>query len=388
MEKKMKIRQIILTLFLLTSVSTIIYGQTDVYGLKLYGFYQTSYIHYDTKLDYPTGYEKKGTLNSFWFQQMNVFLSKDINDYFSTFVNLEFTNSYSSEKNWGALDIEEAWIRYSKSNLFSVKAGILIPNFNNLNEIKNRTILLPYIFRPFVYESTIGDLIAINAFVPSSSNIEVAGMIPIQDLQLNYSAYMGNSEDSYIQSNASLTNMVISSIDTSKFKLVGGRVGLGYDNLKLGISTTFDKSNKSNLGIGDVSRVRIGADLSFAFSGFKWESEYINVKYSLDDAQSSRLVLLHNFVNPLISTSLDKVFYYGVLTYNITDDLYVYGKYDYLKDKADLSCNGMKGYSVGGGYKPTDDVLLKVQYQNMSFDNPLAVNFRMNLFLIGASVLF
>ena len=382
----MKAKQLMISLVLALLISTGIYGQTDIYGLKLYGFFQTSFLHEKTSVvsSYIPNDDK--THNSFWTQQMNIFLSKDINDHFSTFINFEFTNTYSSKKNWGAFSIEEAWIKYSRNNLINIKGGLFIPSFNNLNEIKNRTILLPYIFRPFVYETQLGSTIPLSAFVPQSANLGLYGNLPLNELKFNYSIYVGNSEDSYTETN--VTPNGTASVDTSKFKLVGGRVGLHYNSIKFGISGTFDRTNQSANGVGDVSRMRIGADLSFSLAGFKWESEYIKVKHSLKDTQEAQLLFL-NSMSPFITTSLDKEFYYAALSYDITDNIYMYGKYDNIKDEAAfITTSGVKGYSIGGGYKPADDILLKIQYQKVECDNPNIFKLNIQSFYAGASIFF
>ena len=383
----MKIRHIVLSFLLLFSVSSVVYGQTDIYGLKLYGFYQTDFMNDHQTLNSPFASAGDLRLNSFWMQQMNLFLAKDINDNFSTFVSLEFTNNYASQKNWGSFSIEEAWINYSSSNLLNIKAGLLLPAFNNLNEIKDRTLLFPYILRPFVYETSLGSLVDLNAYVPQNANLEVYGSVLMQELKLNYAAYVGNSEDAYANDNS--TPQGVAGIDTSKFKLVGGRIGLDYENLKIGVSTTFDKTNQAAYNIGDVSRSRFGADLSYSIAGFKLESEYIKVNYNLTDGQKETLNYLHTYMSPTVPTNMDKEFYYAVLSYNITDEFFIYGKYDNERDQADfMMSSGVKGYSYGAGYKAADDILLKFQYQDAEVNNPNIARIGYRVYLVGASILF
>jgi hypothetical protein len=383
----MKIRQIVLSFLLLVSASSVMYGQTDVFGLKLYGFYQTSFMTDHQTLNTPYAPSQDLRINSFWMQQMNLFLTKDINDYFTTFVSLEFTNNYASQKNWGSFSIEEAWIRYSSSSLLNIKGGLFLPAFNNLNEIKDRTLLLPYILRPFAYETSLGSLVDLNAYVPQNANLEVYGSLLLQDLKLNYVVYVGNSEDEYANDNT--TPQGVAGLDTSKFKLVGGRIGVDYENLKMGISSTFDKTNQAAYKIGDVSRSRFGADLSYSIAGFKLETEYIKVKCYLNDGQKGTLNLLHTYVSPAVPVNMDKEFYYAVLSYNITDELFIYGKYDNERDQANfLMSSGVKGYSGGGGYKAADDILLKFQYQDAEIDNGNIAKISYKAFLIGASILF
>ena len=42
----------------------------------------------------------------------------------------------------GSTKLEEVWVKYRADRRFNLKMGMLIPIFNNLNEINNRTALL------------------------------------------------------------------------------------------------------------------------------------------------------------------------------------------------------------------------------------------------------
>lgn len=131
-------------------------GETPV---KLFGYFQNSLQHWTT-------FEDREKQNSFSLQQLNLFVQKDLNRNWTAFVNLEFLNNFSSNRQWGAANLDEAWVRYRSSNKFNLKLGLQIPEFNNLNVIKNRTPLLPYIIRPLVYETSFSAFIKIEEFVP------------------------------------------------------------------------------------------------------------------------------------------------------------------------------------------------------------------------------
>ena len=103
-------------------------SQTENQELNVFGYFQVLLDNGSKSLIHPR-------VNSFSLQQMNLFLAKEISPSLSSFVNFEVTNSYSSDKNWGSFNLEEAWIKYRHGNEFNVKAGLLIPAFNNLNEI-------------------------------------------------------------------------------------------------------------------------------------------------------------------------------------------------------------------------------------------------------------
>src|SRR5690606_13765889 len=136
-------------------------------------------------------------------QQLNIFLNKNLSNDFSAFVNLEFTNTFSSERNWGGLNLEEAWMKYSHSDAFNIKAGLLIPKFNYLNEIKNKTPLLPYVGRPTAYEATLAAALNLEAYIPARAFLQVNGLVPVGDGKFDYAVYAGNSDKAHINGGTS-----------------------------------------------------------------------------------------------------------------------------------------------------------------------------------------
>lgn len=388
----MKIKHVLSVILIMFSAANIAHAQSDIYGLKLYGFFQTSFYQQQMRMKQMSGVEQTKNQNTFWQQQMNLFLSKDISNSFSAFVNFELTNSFSTERNWGAFNLEEAWLRYSYSDLLNIRGGMFIPSFNNLNTIKNRTIILPYIFRPLVYETALKEIMSTSNFVPQRANIEVSGELPAgSDLRLNYSLYAGNSEDAYTATDSSRGGT--SGTDTTTFKLFGGRIGLDYANLKLGFSATQDKHNQTASGIGNINRTRLGVDLSYSLAGFNLETEFIRVLHQLTDEQKAKLsaAALPGPMAPAEgqpglrpgASNFDKTFYYANLAYNINESLYAYTKFDYIKDNTAMGGEAIKGYSFGGGFKPNEDILLKLQFQQIKSSG---VNVK--YYLIGASVFF
>ncbi|MFH0735369.1 MAG: hypothetical protein V1773_11290 [bacterium] len=305
-------------LIILLALSTKSNAQSS--DLQIFGYFQGYYNYFsDFSVNLPmnpmlnSGKPVKqfstNAKSSFLSQQLNLFFKKDFSGElgeFTTFVNLELTSNYSSDNLWGAFNLEEAWLKYNSSDAFNVKFGTLIPTFNNLNEIKNRTPLLPYMFRPLVYETYVADIIALEDFIPEQAFMQVYGKLNLsENLDFHYSAFIGNAEKSYVAQKTS--GIVLPGQDTSKFKTVGGRIGLKYNTIKMGISGTFDRDNQNkifNQSIlnkpnysgtylaplsGDLPRIRLGADLSFSVADFVFESEFIAVKYNISDDQKKYL---------------------------------------------------------------------------------------------------
>ena len=383
----MKLKNTVLSLVLMLTLSTLAFGQSN--DLNIFGYFQNNYTYFNV---YSGGAQTIST-NSFLMQQMNVFFQKNINTQFSAFVNLEFTNSFSSQDSIGGFKIQEAWFKYSPSGYLNVKAGVLIPRFNNFNEIKNRTVLLPYVYRPIAYETYFFNQFGTGEFVPTTANIQVYGDIPVGELSLNYAVFYGNSETSMENKNS---NFWGAGQDPTPYKMIGGRIGAEYNNLQLGASFTNDRKNlnqESNgfqvatYNLGYVPRTRFGAYLNYSVAGFELEAELIKVYYNLSDGQKQTLAS-----NPFNPTSFDKTFDHVNLLYNFTDKLAAYVGYDYMMAQDNFfTAAGVKIYNYGVSYRATDGILLKAQYEHqndpLKFMGITSLATR-NDYLIGASVSF
>ena len=294
--------------------------------LKIFGYFQTEF-----RQDNENGI---GT-NSFLTQQLNLFLQKDLKRDWTSFVNFEFLNSYSSLRDWGSFNLEEAWVGYRSSSQFKIKFGLQIPEFNNLNTIKNRTPLLPYIIRPLVYETSFGEFINLEIMTPARAFIQAYGSIPSADMKLDYSIYLGNS------SNIRTRSRIVeaddepeqSGIDTTGTFLLGGRLGIRYNELKAGVSGTHEKLNEFSgferfLGppasrFIEMPLNRLGFDLSFDWKRLTFESEAILVSIDREFAPG---------------TELNAEFYYATLGYYITEKWFAYGSWSRL-DVTDFEIN-------------------------------------------------
>lgn len=299
--------RIIFILFFLGN--SICFAQSWSSPLKVFGFFQTSYyqtMHLGGSNDY----------NTFNTQQLNLFFQKDLAKKWTSFVNFEILNNFSSNKQWGSLNLEEAWIKYYAGPQFTMRLGLQIPIFNNLNEIKNRTPLLPYIIRPLAYESSFGEFLALEELTPERAFVQTNGFIPVSKSKIDYAFYIGNSPN--VNDNPNYTQ---TGIDTTNTLLYGGRIGFRISDFKLGISATYDKTNAFKnleplIGVAEgflekVQRMRVGGDLSYDFKSLRFEGEFIKVNYD-DDVDELKF---------------DKWFYYYTLGYFIDEEVFLYYSY-------------------------------------------------------------
>lgn len=403
-------QQLLLVIALLTiSISTITAQEVNVFG-----FFQgmASYNSSTTTTYFPSKTTDEKSVSNLVLQQANLFVSSTINDQFSAFVNLEFANNYSSSKGWGTFSLQEIYLKYQYNSLLKAKIGAFLPKFNNLNEIYNRTPLLPYIIRPIIYETSLWGIINVEDFLPQRAFLQVYGTARADKLMFDYSVFVGSPEDSYIAAdgyNPANGAYPISGWDAFDYKTVGGRVGLRYSTLDVGVSTTFDKDRQYDLqlsmnpaapvyqDLGDISRMRLGADLQYNISGVYLSAEVISVTHTLNDLQQQSLDAwsqpqIPGFNNSYKKgSSLDKLFYYVTLGYEFSD-YFVYGNYSYLSDKFDATLSGetgtgLRNYMVGGGYKVNSSVVLKLQYTKYNFETDLA-DFNQTVIGLGLSASF
>jgi hypothetical protein len=367
--------------------------------LEIFGFSQSRYIKSTISIKAegdiatPIGVQRMVFIDdeikymSPFLQQLNLIARKEMTNDFTAFINFEFINNFSTENNWGNFNVEEAWLNYRNSSAFNVKAGWLVPKFNYLNEIKNKMPLLPYINRPFIYETALRGIIESSDYLPERAFLQIFGNVELGDFDFEYAVYTGPSETSYTFMGSSF-NGYISGADTSKFKLFGGRVGVNYNNLRLGVSSTIDRhNNRPRVGneLGeDLKRTRVGLDLGFSFYNFYFDAEF--VKVFLDSKKTA--------------LDLDKLFYYGTLEYDFTDQIFIYVNYSCIEDKGnDIFKDGFFEFMLGGGYRVTNEIVLKVQYENLSTGNdakmmigpglPLAdVELKVNNYSVAFSILF
>jgi hypothetical protein len=343
------------------------YAQIEESPVKIFGYFQNSF-------QYWTTFEDRHQQNSFSLQQLNFFIQKDLGRNWTALVNFEFLNNFSSSHQWGAANLEEAWLRYRLNEKFSIKLGLQIPTFNNLNEINNRTPILPYIIRPLVYETSFGEFFPVEEFIPARAFSQIYGFLPLGQLKLDYAAYVGNSpniSNGAIGSEASRNEQT--GIDTTTTFLVGGRVGIRYGELKLGLSATHERRNDfvsyaDTIGrqpseLKETPAIRFGGDLSYGFGDFWFESEFIKVDI--------------NSEIPELGLGLE--FYYATLGYYWTERLFIYGSYwitqskitilftdeDYKEEEEILVPN------FGVAYNFTDRIRMKAQYARVRSDDTI-----------------
>jgi len=358
---KMKIPKRTLILgFLLLAIASV-GAQSQEKPLRIFGYFQNSFQQW-------TAFEFRPKQNSFSLQQLNLFFQKDLGTDWTAFVNFEFLNNFSSSRQWGSFNLEEVWVKYRADRRFNLKLGLLIPIFNNLNEIKNRTPLLSYIIRPLAYETSFSEFIPIEFLTPVRAFAQVYGFFPAGEAKVDYAVYVGNSPNINNDPNIDQTG-----IDTTATFLFGGRLGFRYDELKLGLSATYDKDNflESEAAELEIPRaelnerpkIRIGGDLSYNFANFSFESEFIKV----------------NFEEGIQELDIEVDFYYATLGYHVIEQLLIYGSYWLLgthvailaPGNASIEDEDIKVATIGASYNMLDRVRLKAQFSRVRLDEEL-----------------
>lgn len=334
------------------------FAQSSEEPVEVFGYFQTT-----AEFSIDNEHERRDN-TSFNAQQLNILFRKELTSRWSSFINVEFLNSFSSKENLGSATLDEAWLRYRQNHRFDLRLGLLVPRFNNLNEIKNRTPLLPYAIRPIVYEESFGDFFELAEYVPERAFVQAMGFWQMEDLKLDYALFLGNSPN--LIQNGELGQ---SGIDSTTTFLVGARVGLRTNTIRLGFSGTRDELNfgaaiAEEFGIDPMQlverpRYRWGTDFSANFGRWLFEAEGIIVRYDFD----------------VPSLKIQRQFVYATLGYYATEHLFVYGTYWYIDEDAVAGGLTEKAnlyvYSGGVSYALLDRITLKAQYATVKIDHLL-----------------
>lgn len=363
----------IYTALLACSFSSL-WAQADGLNPKVFGYFQSTF-------GYRKDIGRPVQVKTFSLQQLNLFLQKDFTVRWTAFVNFEFVNSYSSFRNWGAQNLEEAWVSFRGSEQFKLKMGLQVPAFNNLNEIKNKTPVLPYIIRPLAYESSFNEIIALEEFTPTQAFVQAYGFIPARKLKFDYAIFIGNSPNINNDFQRGQTG-----VDTTRYFLFGGRLGIRTNNLKFGISGTIDQIDFYQVAVflgydpakfNHIPRLRLGSDFSLNVQKWLWESEFIRVTYDDD----------HPIMN------FNKGFFYGTLGRDLTERFFAYAGYWTIRENAQPTQDfDLLALTAGASYNITEAISAKVQYGRVRIESSTASTItdteRSNYYYLAISVVF
>lgn len=354
---------------------------------QMFGYFQNILSYYDFKAGRGHDY------SSFSVQQLNVMLQKELSPRWTAFVNMEFVNSYSSSRLFGDFNLEEAWIRLRIGQRMSLKAGLLIPEFNRMNSIKTKMPLLPYIIRPLAYESSLAEAVAVEEYIPTRAFVTFYGHQPAGPLKIDHAVYVGNSP------NVSTSDQPgQSGVDTSRTFLVGGRIGVRTESIHAGVSGSLDYYDlpaevgglihDPNPNVREIPRYRLGVDARLTRWKVTLEGEMIEVWYDDD----------------LKEIVADKDFYYGTVLFAASDRLTVFGGYWYVSQNFVAVAEGLRGFELvnyvgrlkiptfGASYTLTDYVILKAHFgivkEEVDQEGVRSREMDFNYYGFGTSVMF
>ncbi|HRI48291.1 MAG TPA: hypothetical protein PK559_14380, partial [Ignavibacteriaceae bacterium] len=405
-EDKMNKIKVLFLLAVFTALPELGFAQD---GLQVFGFTQAYYTSFsNTWTPAPPAGEEDYKYNHMGIGQLNLLFNNNFGDDFSAFINFELTNNYSSSKGFGSFNLQEAYFKWDGPDYLKVKFGSVIPQFNGLYQVYNKTPLMPFLVRPKLYEVNMENLVDIFDILPQKALLHINGTFPLEKASIEYSAFLTNPVNKFISSpnNDLIPGYVSYGQSAVNYVGLGGRLGFNYGGFNVGVSVSADKDNKrrfisdvngNEVDLGDLLRTRLGFDFDFNFAGFNLKGEYLKVSSKVTSDIQDSLNAWNNADPYYIGNSFDKEFYYVLLQYNITEKLFAYTMYDYLTDKVDPFFFGLEGYygiHVGGGYNLNDNIVLKAQYilNFAKYDVGTVVDpvrdFRENNFSIGASIMF
>ena len=348
--------------------------------LRIFGFVQSSFTRYEAKF-VPTlnDYTPPVKVNFMGINQLNLMASSILTEDVSTYLNLEFTNNYSSSKGFGYFNLQEAFIRWDLKDEFKVAFGMLIPSFNSFYEIYNRFPFFPYIARPKMYETNIENVVNLFDILPQKALFQAYGSLSITELnKIDYALYFGNPPNSLISSkdNDLLPGYVAYGQSASPYLSHGFRIGFSNLFMKFGFSYNGDRDNKTKfivydtldapnvINLGQHNRYRLGGDFMIKFFDFTIFSEIMIVKTTTPKNILDTLKRWAEINPDYNGRSFDKLGYYVTLQYDYKN-MFAFFMLDFLNDDSNryyFGILGSKGFNFGIGYYYSENLIIKTQF--------------------------
>lgn len=380
--------------------------------LNIFGFVQSAFTRYEAKF-VPTlnDYTPPVKVNFMGINQLNIMASSSLSENISSYLNLEFTNNYSSSKGFGYFNLQEAFVRWDYRDYFKVKFGMLIPSFNSFYEIYNRFPLFPYIARPKMYETNLENVVNLFDILPQKALMQVYGNLDLTELlKFEYALYFGNPPNSLISSkdNDLLPGYVAYGQSASPYLSHGIRIGFSNLFMKFGVSYNGDRDSKRNfvvydsldnpniIDLGEHNRYRLGADFMIKLFSFTLSAEVMSVKTKTPQNILDTLKKW-TFINPNYNgRSFDKIAYYVTIQYDY-ENYFAFFMLDFLNDDSNrfyFGILGSKGFNFGIGYNVSERLSIKTQFihnrgrYNLGLENIPVRNYREYQYQFGLSYTF
>jgi len=199
------------------------------------------------------------------------------------------------------------------------------------------------------------------------------------ELKFDHALFAGNSPN--INSDPTYQQ---TGIDTSNTIMIGGRLGVRYRNLKSGISFTHDNTNflagmETLLGVKqdalkELSRTRVGADLSYSWEVLTFEGELISVRY--DEETNYDFDLYFSYSTFGIYAG-EKTFIYISYWYTYFNTFGIVELIDETSGDPEIevfdSYLKMNIPSVGMAYEINDRIKVKAQYARIKTSSRISV---------------
>lgn len=138
--------------------------------LRVFGYFQTGFQHVSSDVSKDE--------NTFNLQQLNLFFQKNISTHWSAFVNFEILNNYSSSRHWGRSTWKRPGSNTVITNHLPSNWGCRCRRLTTSMRSKTAPAAAVNI-RPLIYETSFGEFLALEEFVPARAFAQVYGFWPI-----------------------------------------------------------------------------------------------------------------------------------------------------------------------------------------------------------------
>lgn len=346
---------VLITLVLLLSAKPALAQQSE---LKIYGYF-----------DFEAEVSNKDAAGKIWtFDQhhLNIITIYPLDYRFRVFGEIEWEHGpvHESSKSTGTIYLARAFLEYTYSDAFKVRAGKFVFPFGIYNERYDATFTFMSTILPSSIYGKHLNSVGHNdrLFARYGTGIWVLGTVYANHWEIEYHVYLSNGRGPQPDE-----------IDNNPNKGTGGRLVVSppLNNLHVGVSYYSDKDGNSF----NTKQSALGVDVGFDDSSLKLESELLIFRGEKVDARG--------FPN---GTFQEGMGYYVQGGYTFFEQLTPFVRYDFFDSDIDKNNDGESDITLGLNFSIASRVFLKSEVHFERFQDTVKNDYE--LFIASVAVAF
>jgi len=314
-------------------------------------------------------YKNSSAKDKIDFHRFVLFVGKDFNDWVSFKSELEVEHAYAKDDNPGVVELEQAILDFKLSESFNVRTGMMLIPVGFLNETHEPTAFYG-VGRPDVDRK----------IIPSTWREAGIGIFGDLAPGLQYKLYYVSGLDAAdftASSGIRGGRQMVANATAEDFAVTGRLEFTRVNGLKLGASFFTGNAAQGNSALGDARVTILAADAQYNIGDFDLRGIYAATR--VGDADKIRAVTGEDVGEQMYGWYVEGAWRF--MRYILPDseqDIAAFARYAEYNTQDELpgdavasGANDMEIWTIGLDYKPTPNVVFKVDYQDRENNDPL-----------------